>query len=225
MGGGGPRYEKAALLPPAEDLLVDGRKERIEQVLAGRTRTLTVVLDRLEDTFNMAAVLRTCEGLGIQDVHVVENPKVPFHPNGKVTQGCDKWLDLHVHKDFAACRAALTAQGFSLYASAIRDDSQSLYSLRFDSKVALIFGNERVGVSAEVLAGVDGCFWIPMRGFTRSFNISVAASAALTRAVAWRDEHLGSVGDLTDEQKAELRERFQFLAVKQRHRIYGDNSP
>ena len=81
--------------PAPETFLLDGRKERIDRVVSLRTRTLTVVLDRLEDTFNMAAVLRTCEGMGLQELHVIENPEVPFHPNAKVTQGCDKWLDVH----------------------------------------------------------------------------------------------------------------------------------
>ncbi|MFZ5470196.1 MAG: TrmH family RNA methyltransferase [Myxococcota bacterium] len=221
MSGGGPRYETFERSPPPEELLLDARKERIEGVLARRTRTLVVVLDRLEDTFNMAAVLRTCEAFGVQEVHVVENEKVPFRPNPKVTQGCDKWLDVQRHRDFAACRAGLKARGFALWASAVGEGAQSLYSLRFDQKVALIFGNERFGVSREVLDGCDGRFWLPMRGFTQSLNISAAASACVSRAISWRVEHLGEAGDLSSEEKDALRERFHLLAVKQRGRIYG----
>ena len=226
MGGGGPGYEEAAKRPPPEpeELLLAQRKERIGQVVALRTRTLTVVLDRLEDTFNMAAVLRTCEGMGLQELHVIENPDVPFHPNAKVTQGCDKWLDVHTYPDFAACRAALKARGFAIWASALGEGGQSLFSLRFDQKVALVFGNERFGVSADVKAGADGTFWIPMRGFTQSFNISAAASASITRAVAWRTEHLGPGGDLTAEEAQALTERFYLLSVKQRGKLYGGKS-
>src|SRR5688500_3016222 len=101
MAGGGAKYETFERdLPKPEDLLVETRKERIDEVVALRTRTLVVVLDRLEDTFNMAAVLRSCEAMGIQEVHVIENPDQPFRPNLKVTQGCDKWLDIIQHKDF-----------------------------------------------------------------------------------------------------------------------------
>lgn len=222
MGGGGPRYEEAESrpAPEPEELLLDTRKERIEEVLAKRTRTLAVVLDRLEDTFNMAAVLRTCEAMGVQEIHVIENPKVRFRPNPKVTQGCDKWLEVRVYPDFAACRAALKARGFELWASAVGEGSQSLFSMCFDRKLALIFGNERFGVSKEVLDGSDATFWIPMRGFTRSLNISAAASASLTHAIAWRLEHRGEQGDLSPEELAELRASFQLLAVKQRGRIY-----
>src|SRR5215217_356959 len=198
MGGGGGRYERAArAAPEAEALVLDVRKERIDRVVSLRTRTFTVVLDRLEDSFNMAAVMRTCEGLGVQEVHVVENPDAPFVPNSKVAQGCDKWLDVKLYRDWAACHAHLKERGFTLLASAVQEGSQSLYSLRFDQKLALVFGNERFGVSPEVLANVDGTFWIPMRGFTQSFNISAAASAAISRAVAWREEHLGGMGDLS----------------------------
>ncbi|HYH97856.1 RNA methyltransferase [Hyalangium sp.] len=226
MSGGGPRYEpfeKKAVEP--ETFLLDVRKEKIDRVVEQRTRTFTVVLDRLEDSFNMAAVLRTCEAMGVQEVHVVVNPEAPFLPNSRVAQGCDKWLDVKLYKTFAECREHLKGRGFALYASAIREGSTSLYSLRFDSKLAIIFGNERYGVSEEVLAGVDGTFWIPMRGFSQSVNISAAASACISRAIAWREEHLGRVGDLTPEEAQALRERFYVLAVKQRKRIFKGKQP
>lgn len=226
MSGGGPRYEpfEGKQVEP-ESLLLDVRKEKIDRVVEQRTRTFTVVLDRLEDSFNMAAVLRTCEAMGVQEVHVVINPEAPFLPNSRVAQGCDKWLDVKLYKSFAECREHLKGRGFALYASAIREGASSLYSMRFDSKVAIVFGNERFGVSEEVLAGVDGTFWIPMRGFSQSINISAAASACVSRVMAWREEHLGKVGDLSPEEAQELRERFYVLAVKQRKRIFKAKQP
>jgi tRNA (guanosine-2'-O-)-methyltransferase len=215
MPGGGPRYEPQEGAPAPESLILDGRRERIDQVVAQRTRSLAVVLDQLEDNFNMAAVLRTCEGLGIQEVHVVENPEVPFQPNGAVTQGCDKWLDIVRYKTFAACRKALAARGFALWASAARPGATPLADVRFEGKVAMIFGNERYGVSEDVLGGVDGTFWIPMRGFSRSFNISVAASMALSHAMRLRP-----TGDLSPEEAAALKHRYSTLSVKQRKRLY-----
>lgn len=218
--GGGSRYQLVPDRPPADQLLLTVRKERIEQILALRTRTLTVVLDRLEDTFNMAAVLRTCEGMGIQEVHVVVNPEAPFMPHPKVTQGCEKWLDVHLYESFSACREHLKSRGFEILASAAQRSGQSLFSLRFERKLALVFGNERFGVSPEALGGADGAFWIPMRGFTQSLNVSAAAAASVIRAMSWREEHLGGRGDLTASEMQALRLRFQMLSVKQRERLY-----
>ncbi|MEN9800828.1 MAG: hypothetical protein RL653_4525 [Pseudomonadota bacterium] len=219
LRGGGETYENG--VPPPETFVQPDRLDKIDRVVSLRTRSVVVVLDRLEDSFNIAAVMRTCEGLGIQEIHVVNNPDYPFEPHPKVTQGCEKWLEVTKYKDFAACHAALKARGFSIYASAIRADATSLYDLRFDQKLALVFGNERTGVSDEVLSRVDGVYWIPMRGFTQSFNISVAVAMTLSRAVAWRHERAGEAGDLSAEEQAGLRERFRILSVKQRRRMYG----
>lgn len=220
MGGGGPKYEAADGRPRPAELLLEPRRERIEEVIRGRTRAVTVVLDRLEDSFNMAAVLRTCEAMGLQEVHVIRNPDAPFAPNSKVTQGCDKWLDLHLHRDARGCFEQLKARGYRVLASAIRPGATSLFELAFDQKVAMVFGNERTGVSDEVLEHADGAFWIPMRGFVQSMNISAAASASITRAVAWRLERLGVEGDLSPQEQGELREQFSYLSVKQRGRVY-----
>ncbi len=223
MSGGGPKYESAHLdgKPAPEDLLLDTRKERIDSVIANRTRNFVVVLDRLEDQFNMAAVLRTCESMGVQEVHIIKNAEHPWSPNSKVTQGCDKWLDLVQYNSFAECMKALKARGFTVMASAIREGATSLYEMKFDQKVAMVFGNERFGVSDDVLTMADGVFWLPMHGFTQSLNISAAASACVSRAIAWRIEHLGKSGDLTADESAELRQRYLFLSVKQRGRVYG----
>jgi tRNA (guanosine-2'-O-)-methyltransferase len=213
-----PKHPVAA--PAAETLVLAPRREKIAEVVRHRTRSLVVVLDRIEDPFNMAAVLRSCEAFGIQEVHIVEHPEFRFVPNDRVTQGCDKWLDLYRWKDFAAVRQALHARGFEVWASTARPGATSLWRLGFPGKRALVFGNERTGVSDEALAGADGTFWIPMRGFTRSLNISAAVAATLGRAMAWRAECGPEEGALSAEEAEVLRAHFHSLSVKQRGRIW-----
>ncbi len=124
---------------------------------------------------------------------------------------------------FADCRAALKAHGYRILASTLAEGHgtrESLFKLEFREPTALIFGNERHGVSDEVLAGVDGTFWIPMRGFTQSFNVSVATATAVSRVVAWREEQLGLTGDLSAEASEAVRQKFRVLSVKQRRKIY-----
>jgi tRNA (guanosine-2'-O-)-methyltransferase len=206
--------------PAADTLLLPPRREKVDAVVERRLRGLTVVLDQLEDTFNMAAVLRTCEAFGLQDVHVVENPDVPFAPHDKVTQGCDKWLDVHRYKSFAACARALRHAGYRICVSAVRDDARSVFELDFDRPLALVFGNERAGVTPDALAAADEAFWIPMRGFTRSLNVSAAVSATLSRAIGWRLDRGKEGGDLPDADARALRDRFYALSVKQRKRLF-----
>jgi len=195
------------------------RKARIDAVVAGRTLTLTVVMEAFCDPQNVNAVLRTCEAFGVQELHVVEGPMKAFDRNKKISQNADKWLDVHRWRSSAECLAHLRAQGFSIYVTHLDPGTRALGELSFAGKVALVFGNESRGVSDEAVGLADATFAIPMRGFVQSFNVSVAAAITLAKAVERREVERGRHGDLADDEAAALRERFYVLAVKQRARI------
>jgi tRNA (guanosine-2'-O-)-methyltransferase len=205
--------------PGAADFLTPERRLRIDQAVASRTRTLTVVMEALGDPQNVNAVLRTAEAFGVQEVHVVEGPMKAFDRNKKISQNADKWLDVVRWKTTAECLIHLKGRGFAVYATHLGEGSRDLCELSFAGPVALVFGNEHRGVSDEALAAADLRYAIPMRGFTQSFNVSVAAAVSLFRAVERRQAERGRHGDLGDEEAAALRARFYAKSVKQRTRI------
>jgi len=208
------------------DLLRDRRRERIEQVIAGRTRTLTVVLEEVHDPHNHSAVLRTAECFGIQDVHVVEGPRSPFRAAKLVARGADKWVDVHRSRDVVAKIRELQGQGFRVLASRLDAAATPLHALDPEEKLALVFGNESHGVSPAAIAACDGAFVVPMYGFTQSLNISVAVAVSLSWLALHRARvRGGSPGDLEAAEAAELRDRFCFQAVRQRGRIFGRKRP
>jgi tRNA (guanosine-2'-O-)-methyltransferase len=152
--------------------------------------------------------------MGLQELHVIRHPEAGFRAHPGVTQGCEKWLDISFHESPEACARAVKAKGYSLWVSAIEPGGTPLPELRFDRPVALVFGNERTGVHPDMRALADRAFWIPMRGFSQSFNVSVAVAVSVTRALFWREEHLGIRGDLSAGEQTELRERFYRLSLK-----------
>ena len=111
------------------------------------------------------------------------------------------------------------SRGFAVYATHLGEGSATLGELSFAAPVALVFGNEHAGVSEEAQRLADACFAIPMRGFSQSFNVSVAAAICLARAVDRREAQRGRHGDLSEAEAEALRQRFYVLAVKQRSRI------
>jgi tRNA (guanosine-2'-O-)-methyltransferase len=64
--------------------------------------------------------------------------------------------------------------------------STSLYELDLTQRVALIFGNERQGVTEECLSYCDGNFLVPQVGMVQSLNISVACAISLYEAFRQR---------------------------------------
>jgi tRNA (guanosine-2'-O-)-methyltransferase len=204
-----------------KSLLLSERRARVKRVAARRTRSIVVVLEDLEDPHNVAAVLRTCESFGVQEVHAIAR-NYSFHPNPKITQGAEKWLDLHLYRESERCLSLLKQRGYLLCATHLEEGGTSLLELPSDRPLALVFGTEKVGVSQAALAACEVRFKIPMLGFSQSFNISVAAAICLSHLVFRRLAHGREEGDLPQAEQAALERRFYELAIKQRHRMFPD---
>lgn len=195
------------------------RKSRIETVIASRLRSVTVVLDRLLDAHNTAAILRTAEGLGLCTAHVVLHESDDGIAHRRVTQDAHKWIEVEKHDSGDVCARSLRAKGFEVWAGHL-DERAILYGeLPKEKPIALLFGNEHEGPSRETLSACTGTFRIPMAGFTQSFNVSVAAGIALSHAAEARRAFLEAPGDLREEERAQLKARLTLLAAKLSRRL------
>jgi len=154
------------------------RWAKIEAVLDRRLGTVRAVVENLHHPHNMSAVLRTCEALGVQHVHAVETAG-DFTISRRITRGAHKWLSLHRHQTIEQCAGELRQAGCRLYAAMLDPMALPLEEVPVDEPVALLFGNEKRGVSDEARALCDGSYIIPMAGFVQSFNISVAVAVSL----------------------------------------------
>lgn len=164
------------------------RHQRIQSVLARRQPGLTVVLEDIHDPHNASAVLRSCDAVGVLDVHLVyvhqEPPRQSF---GRATSAsAAKWMRLHTWDTIEECYAHLRGEGFAILATALDHRSRGLYEADFTQPTALVFGNERSGVSPEAVEHADGTIYIPMLGMVESLNISVACAVTLYEAMRQR---------------------------------------
>lgn len=202
-------------------LLTEQRRARIESVVASRLGSLTVVLDRVIDPHNVAAIVRSAEGLGLCEVHLVHHAEEDAVAHRRVTRDADKWIDLSVHESGPLAVQRLQAEGFTVWAGHLGGEAKLLEELPVDRPIALLVGNEHEGPSPATLAACDGSFRIPMSGFTQSFNVSVAGAVALYTVARARRAALGRVGDLNEVAKARLRSRYLKLGAKLARRISG----
>jgi len=191
----------------AEDIIRGGLKPRrwarIQSVLEQRLGAVRVVLEDLHHPHNMSAVLRSCDAFGVQYVHAVEEPE-NFTVSRRITLGTQKWLTLRRHDTIAGCAEELRGAGFRLFAAVLNPQAVPLDRIPVDTPVALVFGNERAGVSSSALDLCDGSYTIPMLGFAQSLNISVAAAISLYSLTARVRQHRPDRGLLTAEEKARV---------------------
>lgn len=187
-------------------LVIQERLERIDRAVAGRTRAVVAVIESLSDPHNASAILRTCDALGVHEVHAIEHAAEVKLAN-RITKGVEKWMDLRRFERAELCAAELKSRGYSLYVADMRATT-TLERIAATPKVALAFGNEHAGVSDELRACADGAFAIPMQGMVESFNVSVAAGIALWCATRQRE------GDLSERDRLELKARFLINSLR-----------
>ena len=178
----------------------DERREKLERVVASRLGGLVVVLEQLVDPHNGGAALRSCEANGVREVHVVGST---FGFSERVTQGCDKWLDIARDETIERCAGELKARGFKLYA-AVPGARVALEELDPLAPAAFLVGNERDGLTAAARAACDVEFAIPMHGFSQSVNLSVATALCVYTHASRRRRALGAVGDLDADARLQL---------------------
>lgn len=167
------------------------REERIRMVALNRQTDLTVVLENVHDPHNIAAVLRTCDSVGIREVYMLNNTpelvKAQVIVGKNAASGARKWVKLHVYTDTAECFAALKEAGYTkMYGTHLSNDAVSLYEMNLIEPLALVFGNEREGITEKTLPYLDGNFVIPQVGMVKSLNISVACAVSLYEAYRQR---------------------------------------
>ncbi|MDD9940690.1 MAG: RNA methyltransferase [Myxococcales bacterium] len=204
----------ATVIDALSPLLTPARLARIDAVVAQRTRSVVPVLDGLIDPHNVAAVLRSADAFGIQDVHVIQGTEA-FVASHRVAQGTEQWLDLVRHADAQACARHLRASGYRLLVAQMEAEVTPA-QLPDLGKVAVVFGNEHAGVSPQLTEIADGRYGIPMRGFVESLNVSVASAITLQHATQHR------AGDLSLLEQQELRARFMMLSVDRADEIIAE---
>ena len=99
-------------------------------------------------------------------------------------------------------------------------DGRPLWQLDAAVPLCLVLGAEGSGIRPLVARTCDLRFHIPMRGSAvGSLNVSVAAGIALARLATARRRLLGRPGDLPEEARVQLRDRFTLLAAKLARRM------
>ena len=192
------RYQQD-LISHLSGFVTANRAALFQQNIEQRTRYLTVVLEDIYQSQNASAVLRTCDCVGIQDVHIVEESN-DYDVNPDVSLGSNQWLNMFFYREGKADPALrhnrrpgqeggtnivkavnkLKKAGYRIVATSPHKDGASPENFSLgDGPAALLFGTELNGLTDQALELADEYIQIPMVGFTESYNISVSAALVL----------------------------------------------
>jgi tRNA (guanosine-2'-O-)-methyltransferase len=195
------------LIDHLSGFVTDKRYSLFRDILGNRTRYITVLLEDIYQSQNASAVLRTCECLGIQDVHIVEQ-RNEYDINPDVALGANCWLSLHYYQDdpvnIQVAVNRLKENGYRIIATSPHREGSTPETMNLEEgKMALMFGTELNGLTDEALSMADEYVQIPMKGFTESYNISVSA-AVILYTLRNRLERSELNWELSEREKSEL---------------------
>lgn len=194
--------------------MLPARRDKLEGVASRRQGDLTVVLENVHDPHNIGAVMRSCDSVGIREVFVLytephlNKDRLPL--GNRTAAGAQKWVDVRFFTETKACFEAVRERYQTILCTRLGESAKNLYDLDLSVSLALVFGNERDGVSDEALAYSDGNFIIPQMGMAGSLNISVACAVTLYEAFRQRREkgYYENNPTLTDTEKMLLKETY-----------------
>lgn len=190
------------------------RFARINSMLDNRQPDLTLCLDKVHKTNNIAAVIRTADAVGIHEIHAVW-PEIEMRVSGNTASGSQQWVKSKAHNKMSDAVAEFRRQDMQILATNFSETAVDFREIDYTRPTAIILGNERDGVSPEGIASADQHVIIPMIGMVQSLNVSVAGALIMYEAQRQR-EAAGMYGTRKlDEQYCQIK------LFEQGHPIYA----
>lgn len=185
------------------------RCARLDEVLFHRQPDLTVFAENLHKPRNFSAMVRTCDAVGVNEMHVLPGDD-DLRKHWRTSQGAEKWMCIKTHDSAEAACTYLKSNEFTLVAAHLSDAAIDYREVDYTKPIALVLGTELFGVSDTTLSQVDQQISIPMMGVTQSLNVSVACAIVLYEAQRQRQQ-VGMYDKRRLDEKTLARQRFEWL--------------
>ncbi|QIE58476.1 TrmH family RNA methyltransferase [Rasiella rasia] len=142
---------------------------------------LILVCDNLQSPANIGAIFRLCDAFGVKKI--LSNVAFDMSSNRlkRTSRNTEKHIPFEITESLPARVVQLQQQGYVTIALEIATASIALPNLSLQSKqkIVLIIGNEKHGVSEELLSISDITTHIQMYGQNSSMNVAQATAIAL----------------------------------------------
>lgn len=166
-----------AYLSPVSFISLEALVEEAEK--SDKNPGLFIILDQLTDARNFGAIIRTAECTGVSGIIIQKTGGAPVNAD-TVKTSAGAVFNVPICKVDHVKDAIFYLQG-SGYTVVGADEKapQSYFNLDYKTPSAIVMGSEGSGISKSVSKLLDGLISIPMRGKTKSLNVSVATGAIL----------------------------------------------
>lgn len=143
---------------------------------------IVLVLDHIASPANLGSLFRLADAFNIEKL-ILCGSRVDLQSSRlrRTARATVKKVTFEKHENIEEVCSNLKEAGFTLAALEIASESVAIEKTGFREakKVALILGNERIGISENILKMADKLLHINMYGENSSMNVTHAAAIAL----------------------------------------------
>lgn len=152
---------------------------------SGKARGVAVALDRVRNSYNIGAILRSAAFFGVDAALLgAPAPHPGLDPNAiRVAEGGAEHLVLARTTDLADTLSRLRARGVKVFGADGKGETSAL-GFPFPRPAVLVLGNEREGMAPRVRAQCDQILAIRGSGTIESLNVGVAAGVLIAQLTA-----------------------------------------
>ncbi len=143
--------------------------------LLDREREIVIACAPLRSRVNLSAIARTAGCCGVPRIIACGNAKV----DPAVARDSLDTVQIEARRTLLPVLRTLRESGYTVVGLEQTTASVNIHHYEFPRKVALVVGNERVGLTDEELALTHACVEIPVWGRPHSYNVVTATSMAL----------------------------------------------
>ncbi|MBW2689905.1 MAG: RNA methyltransferase [Deltaproteobacteria bacterium] len=140
-----------------------------------RTRELIVACAPMRSNVNISSVARTASACAVERLVLTGNATLI----SKIARDGAEELEVSIHRSLSPVLRKLRSNGYRLVGLEQTTNSTSMHNYAFERRTVLVVGNERTGLTADILEMLDDVVEIPVYGLPHSFNVATAASMAL----------------------------------------------
>jgi tRNA (guanosine-2'-O-)-methyltransferase len=160
------------------------RLSRIDDILTRNQPTLQVMLENVHNSQNLSTIIRTSDAVGVLDIYYSSKENETLRIHKTITQGAHRWTHRHRIQDGHTVRflQEKKKEGFQVVVTHLEERAVSFREVDYSKPTLIVMGNEKEGVSDEVIAEATDVIVIPMEGMVQSLNVSVATALILYEA-------------------------------------------
>jgi tRNA G18 (ribose-2'-O)-methylase SpoU len=140
-----------------------------------RPRELIVACAPMRSNVNISQIARTASACAVEKMVICGNATL----KSKIARDAVSVLPVSSHRSLAPVLKKLKQDGYSIVGIEQASNSQNIHQFSFIRRTVLVIGNERLGITDDVLALLDDVIEIPVWGMPHSYNAASAANMAL----------------------------------------------